>query len=265
MIDLHCHLLPLMDDGSTSLADSLAMARLAVSDGISVTACTPHILPGIYNNDGPTICAAVKELQSALDREGIRLVLTTGADAHIAPDLLDGLRSGKVLSLGGSRYFLLEPPRSVPPPRFEAHLFSLVSAGYVPVITHPERLGWRDSDYGIFERVVRLGAWMQLTAASLLGQFGRRAKTLSERMLEDGLVHIIASDAHNTSNRRPLLSEAFETAAERIGKEAALDLVSTRPVGILRNVCPSKLPPPVPRSPPEPSRRGMRGAKSARN
>jgi protein-tyrosine phosphatase len=259
LIDLHCHLLPEKDDGATSLAESLEMARLAVADRISIIACTPHILPGVYNNAGSDIRAAVVSLQGALDKENIPLALTTGADAHIAPDLLEGLRSGRILSLGGSRYVLIEPPQAIVPPRFEDHLFSLATAGYVPIITHPERLAWPDSDYGVFERVVRLGGWFQLTGGSLLGQFGRRARALSERMLEDGLVHIIASDAHDTKHRPPLLSGAFQAAASRIGEENAVHLVSTRPAGILRNIAPGELPPTVRI---ETMRRGGRVARS---
>jgi protein-tyrosine phosphatase len=228
---------------------------MAVADGIVVIACTPHILPGVYNNRGPQIAAAVSELQSELDREEIPLVLTTGADVHIAPDLVEGLRGGRVPTLGASRYFLLEPPQSIVPPRFADSVFDLVAAGYVPIITHPERLAWPEGEYGLFERIVRQGAWMQLTGGSLLGQFGQRAQALAERMLEDGLVHILASDAHNTDRRAPVLSEAFEAAADRIGEEEAFHLVSTRPAGILRNTEPSELPPPIRFAPPRQERR----------
>lgn len=221
------------------------MARMAAADGISIIACTPHILPGVYNNDGPRISAAVAELQGKLDEAGIPLVLTTGADVHVAPDLLDGLRSGRIPSLRGSRYLLLEPPQTIVPPRFDDYLFSLVSAGYVPIITHPERLAWPDSDYGVFERIVRLGGWMQLTGGSLLGRFGQRAQALAERMLEDGLAHILATDAHNVGRRPPRLSDAWQAARAFVGEEEAFRLVSTRPAGILKDVDPNELPLPV--------------------
>lgn len=261
LIDLHCHLLPGIDDGSKSLAESLDMACMAVAEGISITACTPHILPGVYDNEGRGILAAVARLQRELDKEGIPLVLAVGADAHVAPDLAVGLANGRVPSLGGSRYFLLEPPQTIVPPRFEDHIFGLIRAGYVPIITHPERLGWPERDYTVFERVVHLGGLIQVTGASLLGQFGRRAQSLSERLLDDGLVHILASDAHDTVHRPPQLTAAFDEAAERIGEEAAFHLVSTRPTGILQNIDPSELPPP-PRV--ETMRSGWRHARFAR-
>ena len=222
------------------------MARIAVTDGITVTACTPHILPGLYNNDGAGIGAAVARFQRELDEAGILLRLVTGADVHIAPDLLEGLRSGRVPALADSRYFLLEPPQAIMPPRFDDYLFSFVGAGYVPIITHPERLGWIESHYSVIPQAVRMGAWIQVTGGALLGRFGRRAKYWSERMLADGLVHILASDGHNTDKRRPCLADAFERAVEWVGREEARQLVETRPAGILKNLAPSEMPTPEP-------------------
>src|SRR5262249_54839749 len=94
MIDLHCHILPGIDDWSADLPVSIAMARALVADGVTTVACTPHILPGVYHNSGPEIRAAVQQLQEALDQEGIPLHLVAGADVHIAPDLASGLQSG---------------------------------------------------------------------------------------------------------------------------------------------------------------------------
>ncbi|MGE3917880.1 MAG: CpsB/CapC family capsule biosynthesis tyrosine phosphatase, partial [Hyphomicrobiaceae bacterium] len=110
MIDLHCHILPGLDDGARDVATSLGMAEALVADGVEIVACTPHILPGLYHNTGPQIRAAAAALQSEIDGAGLPLRLTTGADVHIAPDLLEGLRSGTVLSLADSRYILIEPP-----------------------------------------------------------------------------------------------------------------------------------------------------------
>ena len=142
MIDLHCHILPGIDDGAADLGVAVAMARAFVADGVTVVACTPHILPGVYHNTGPQIRQAVQDLQQALDAQGIALRLTTGADVHMVPDFVAGLRSGHLLSLANSRYVLVEPPHHVAPPRLDDLFFQLIVAGYVPILTHPERLGW---------------------------------------------------------------------------------------------------------------------------
>lgn len=244
MIDLHCHILPGIDDGSRNLEMSLEMARMAVADGITLTACTPHIYPGLYMNDAAGIAAARVELQRALDEHGIPLKLTTGADVHLVPGLLQGLRGGTVPTLHGTRYLLLEPSHHVAPPHFQESVFQLVAAGYVPVITHPERLTWIEDHYPVFADLVRQGAWMQLTSGSLMGLFGPRAKYWSERFLGDGLTHILATDAHSTGRRSPQMAQARELAARIVGAEESQRLVRGRQEQMLRNDPPSAVPPP---------------------
>ena len=245
LIDLHCHMLPGIDDGAVDEADALAMARIAVDDGIQITACTPHIYPGMYDNNGPGIREAVERLRQLLARHDIPLQLTYGADVHLAPDLVSGLKSGRIPTLGGSRYFLFEPPHFVAPPGIEQAVFDIMASGYQPVLTHPERLSWIESHYPVMKRIAHAGCWMQLTAGSIIGRFGERPKYWSERMLDEGLVHIIASDAHNVRKRSPQMSAARDLVAERLGEQAALDMVLTRPRAILEDAAPSSLPPTV--------------------
>lgn len=241
MIDLHCHMLPGLDDGAADLAMSLEMARIAVADGISTVVCTPHIMPTVYDNTGPHIRAAVDELQWAVAEAGIALQLLPGADVHIAPDLVQGLRSGRVLAIADTRYLLFEPPHHVMPPRLQDCVFGLMTAGYVPILTHPERLTWIEQHYEVIQQLALAGMPMQITAGSLSGRFGRRPRYWSERMLEEGIVDIIATDAHNPQGRPPLLSEARQIVAERYGDELARKMVSTRPLAILDNLDPSEV------------------------
>ncbi len=243
MIDLHCHLLPGIDDGAADLATSLAMARLAVADGIRTTACTPHIYPGFYDNDSAGIRTRVAVLQQHLDAEGIALTLTYGADAHLTPELLGRIRAKTAPTLAGSRYLLVEPSHTIATPRFAEAVFQFVAADYVPVITHPERLAWIASHYDVFVGLVRGGAWMQLTAGSLTGRFGAPAQRIGRRMLDDGLVHILATDAHGVRQRPPLLAEGRRIAERHVGTAEAERLVVTRPQAILDNVPPLEVEP----------------------
>jgi len=243
MIDLHCHLLPGIDDGAPDEATSVEMARIAVADGIRTTACTPHIYPGLYENDTTGITARVVALQRRLFDEGIGLRLTPGADLHLTPELLGRLRAGTAPSLAGGRYFLLEPPHTVAPPRFSEAMFDFVAAGYVPVLTHPERLTWIKPHYAAFVALVKSGVWMQVTAGSLTGRFGGGARHFAEKMLDDGLVHLLATDAHSARHRAPLLAEGREAAAKRVGAEEAQRLVVDRPQAILDNRRPAEVTP----------------------
>jgi protein-tyrosine phosphatase len=245
MIDLHCHVLPGIDDGATNLSVSIAMAKAFVADGVSVVACTPHILPGLYHNSGPQIRHDVAQLQDALNRESIPLHLVTGADNHIVPNMVAGLRSGHLMSLAESRYVLVEPPHHVPPPRLEDQFFSLMLGGYVPILTHPERLTWIRTHYQAMQRLVQAGVWMQITAGSLAGAFGRNARYWAERMLDEGCAHILATDAHDVDRRPPNLSRGRELAERRVGETEARHLVDTRPRGVLANDPPQALPEPA--------------------
>jgi protein-tyrosine phosphatase len=226
-------MLPGIDDGAPDLETALAMARLAAADGIAITACTPHITPGVYDNTGPMILRAIEALQRSLDEAGIVLTLTSGADAHLAPDLGAGLRDGRVPSLGGSRYFLFEPPHHVAPPRLESAALDLLEDGHVPVFTHPERLTWIEDHYATVKRMAEAGVWMQVTGGSVTGRFGKRARYWAERMLDEGIVDILASDGHDLRRRPPVLSEARDAVAARLGEAEATRMVSTRPAEIL--------------------------------
>jgi len=242
MIDLHCHILPGVDDGAADLTVALEMARAFVADGVSVVACTPHILPGLYHNTGPGIRSAVLNLQEELVREAIPLRLVTGADNHIVPNCVARIGSGQLLTLADSRYLLIEPPHHVAPQRLETVFFELLAAGYVPILTHPERLRWIDAQYTAIKRLARTGVWMQITSGSLAGAFGANAQYWAERMLDEGWVHILATDAHDARRRYPDLGRGRELAARRLGQMEAHHLVFTRPMGVLDDVPPMDVP-----------------------
>lgn len=249
MIDLHSHILPGIDDGAQSLEVSLEMARIAVADGTEAMACTPHIYPGLYMNDKAGIVRARDALQAALQDHGIPLRLVTGADVHLVPGILQGLRAGTIPTLNDTRYVLLEPSHHSPPPRFEHHVFDLVASGYIPVITHPERLTWLSGHYAAFEAVVRQGAWLQVTASALTGAFGSAPRYWGERLLGDGLVAVLASDCHSSGRRSPVMSEGRAIAEKLLGAEEATNLVVGRPRALLENRPPSEVPPlPAPRA-----------------
>jgi protein-tyrosine phosphatase len=258
VIDLHCHLLPGIDDGASDLDTALAMARIAAADGITLTACTPHIYPGLYENDAAGIRQAVEGLRANLVQAGIPLQVTVGADIQMIPELVERLSSGAFPTLHGSRYFLFEPPHHSVPARFTESLFDARASGYVPIVTHPERLTWLDeAHYGWFVAAAREGAWLQVTAGALTGRFGPRPKYWAERMLDDGIVHLLATDAHAAERRPPMLAEGREAAVTWLGPEEADRLVNERPQAVIDNGDPAGITPP-------PGLSGPAGVKSKR-
>lgn len=243
MIDLHSHILPGVDDGAPNVETALAMARMAQDDGIVAMACTPHFLPGLYDNNATEIRSRIARLNHDIRSAGLKIELVVGADAHVRPDFLSCLREGRLLTLNDSKYVLVEPPHDLMPKRLDELFHNLQMAGYVPILTHPERLRWIEQHYSVIVELARSGVWMQVTAGSLTGGFGRRPHYWSRRMLAEGLVSFIASDAHNTASRPPVLSEAFSVAETEVGYGEAVNLVVTRPASILDDAPLESVPP----------------------
>lgn len=233
MIDIHSHILPGLDDGAESLDIAIAMAEIAFADGVTHIVCTPHITPGVYHNTAEGIAQHVARLQGELDLRGIPLRLAAGADIHISPTLVADLDAGLAPTLAGSRAILFEPPHHVLPPRMDQAVARLIAAGYVPVITHPERLTWIESRYDVVMALSDMGAPLQLTAGSITGAFGKRPQYWAERILDEGRADIIASDAHNARARSPRLSQARDRVAARLGEAEAENLVLWRPAALL--------------------------------
>jgi len=237
MIDLHSHILPGLDDGAANLSVSIAMARAYEAQGVTAVACTPHILPGCFNNSGDQIRVAVADLQQRLGDLGIELKLYSGADNYVVANFVSALHKGILLSLADSRYVLVEPPHSVAPARLDNLLFEILAMEYVPILTHPERLKWIESKYEVVCRLAECGVWMQITSGSLLGKFGRTARYWAERMLSEGRVQLLATDAHDDRRRPPDLLEGRQAAEKLVGTTEAEHLARTRPADILANKC----------------------------
>ncbi|WP_339760453.1 CpsB/CapC family capsule biosynthesis tyrosine phosphatase [uncultured Hoeflea sp.] len=241
MIDLHSHILCGLDDGAGSLDTSVEMARIAVADGITLMACTPHVTPGVYPNSSATILPAMDRLQGILGERGIPLALVQGADVHVDWNLPARLANREIPTLNGSRYFLLEPTQQVFVPRLEDLVQRLLKDGFIPIITHPERSRWIGSHYEVVRRLNAMGCPLQLTAGSLHGHFGQQARDFTVQMLDDDMDCIFASDAHGVRSRTPELSGAMRAVAERWGQEAADQMFLNSPAIILAD---ENLPPP---------------------
>ncbi len=233
MIDLHSHILPGIDDGAPNWAASMAIAEMAAQDGIEVMAATPHFMPGLYDNNTPEVMSLVDQLNDRLADKGVNLTVVCGGDVHIRPDLLSVLRSGEVPTIHGSQYFLFEPSHITVPQRLADLVHNLHAGGFEPILTHPERLKWIEGKYDLMCELEKSGVWMQITCGSLTGRFGKRPKYWAERMLAEGRVKILATDAHNVTSRPPLMAEAFDIAVREVGLDEARNLVLTRPLAVL--------------------------------
>lgn len=215
MIDLHCHILPGIDDGPSTLEESLHMARLAEGDGIKTIVATPHTLNGVYLNPAGEIRSRVNSLQEAITAEGVNLELGFGADVHLCPRMMEKIRSGEAATLNDDRrYILLEFPSQNIPPGVREEIFALKLNGITPVITHPERNNTIQHNLEFLREFIAMGALCQVTAMSVTGDFGEIIRHCAAQMLRYRLVHVIATDAHSAQGRPPLLSRAVDAAAD---------------------------------------------------
>jgi protein-tyrosine phosphatase len=219
MIDIHCHILPGIDDGSPNLDTSLAMARIAVKDGIHTIIATPHLSSVPLSRQH--LLDAVSQLNMALQQHGIPLTVLFGAEvqAHIALIVADRF------CLAESAFLLVEFPHSYLPGDAAELISVLMGRAVTPIIAHPERNieagrePWRLAEF------VNLGAKIQITAESITGKMGITAKNCADYLLQNGLIHYIATDSHAPGFREPVLSKAVKLAAKTIGKDQARKLV----------------------------------------
>jgi len=247
MIDIHCHILPGIDDGPLSVAESLAMVDLAVADGVSTIVATPHTFNGVYMTPPEAIASGVDALNGILTDENIRARVCPGAEVHtcnaFGRKIIDGL-AGTINHSG--KYVLVEFPFQTINPGTSEELFRLKHKGITPIIAHPERniLFQRDTD--LLHDMVGMGCLVQITAMSITGELGEEAMGCASTLLQRHLAHVIASDAHSTWGRPPILSNGVKVAAKILGSMAeARKMVTDIPRAILCGD-PVKIPDPLP-------------------
>lgn len=220
-VDIHCHLLPGIDDGAGDPSESLAMAMQAVEEGIQTVVVTPHQLGAYAHNRGDMIRTRTEALQQLLDSNEIPLRVLPGADVRIDDHMAARLASGDVLTVGDHRkHVLLELPHELYMP-LEPVLEQLKGMGMTGILTHPERNRGILSQPSLIEPLVEAGCLMQVTAGSLTGTFGPACQALAEQMCRRGWVHFLATDAHGSRSRRPRIRDAHRRAAELAGEQAA--------------------------------------------
>jgi protein-tyrosine phosphatase len=234
-VDLHCHCLPCVDDGPDTMVESLALCRALVEDGITTAIATPHQLGRYAGRNG---AASVREGVAALNRslmvEGIPLRVFAGADVRVDERIVRLLDDDHVLTLADRNvYVLLELPHDtfIEP---AALIKQLVDLGRRPIVSHPERHRHLTANPHLIEPWLRGGAEMQITAGSLVGDFGGTALRAAWYWLETGAAALVASDAHDVKDRPPRMSKAIELIARRLGEDVARRVCGENPWRVLQ-------------------------------
>jgi len=232
MVDIHHHLLPGLDDGAKDIETSVAMAKLAVADGITHIVCTPHA-NGVYAFDPAVNRAKTSDLRARLAEEQIPLTLGSGCDFHLSFDNVNRAKQEPTrFSINGMGYLLVEIPDYGLPPQLAETFYELQLAGLTPILTHPERNPTLQKEPGRLKDWLRAGVLIQVTADSLTGHKGKAAERMALQLIEDRWVHFLASDAHNTTSRPPRMREAHDLVASKFDVSYAHALCLTNPLAV---------------------------------
>jgi protein-tyrosine phosphatase len=230
VIDIHSHILYGLDDGAQTLEESVEMARMAAAAGTTDIVASPHA-----NHQFEYHPELIDERLAVLRHAaGGAIRIHRGCDFHLTPEnIADALRAPSKYSIGGKGYLLVEFSDYLVPDTAPEIFGSLMNAGLRPIVTHPERNPLLQKRIELIETWIGLGCLVQVTAHSPLGRFGRTAKAFADRLLAGGLVHFLASDAHDCEHRPPLLDEPWKHIAKEFGEPAARALLETNPSAAL--------------------------------
>ena len=222
LFDLHTHILPCVDDGAKDLETALEMIRFAAENHTRAIVLTPHVIAEEredflrqierHRRGFDQISEAAKEL-------GVAIYL--GGEVRISPFLYENIFHLPLPTLNKSHYVLTEFPPYFPAPAYKQVLYDFLDAGYIPIIAHPERYDAVQRDPALLEEWVKLGCHLQITAGSVMGDFGRQIRSLSEQLIKNDLVCLVASDAHDPKYRNANLLPVYQRIAELISPEYA--------------------------------------------
>lgn len=232
MIDIHSHILPGIDDGATTIEESMDLINLSVASGVTKIIATPHIHFGAFNNDAASIEVAFKKLTAYVNKANVTIDLAYAAEVRICPEVMMLAKTKKLPFLGkynNMDVLLLEFPSSHFPPGSDNLISWLIANNICPLIAHPERNRslWRHSY--LIDSFLEQGCLLQVTAGSLLGDFGHRSQDLAWEYLESDIVHLIASDMHSIKRRPNKLDEAYNLVNIKYGEDRANRLCVDNP------------------------------------
>ena len=234
-IDIHCHILPGVDDGSPDMATSLEMLRIADKNGITHLILTPHHKPMHHNVSHEHNVVYRKKLQEAAKEAGIKAKLFSGNEIYYSDETMEELMEGKICSLAGSDYVLVEFHPTNPYKAIQNAVSRVQAAGFIPIIAHVERYSDIVSHPARVKDLIEMGSLIQVNASSIMGKYGFGISHFTKKLLKDELVHFVASDAHDTGRRAPQLLDCRNYVERKFGEDYGKKLFFTNPANVIRN------------------------------
>ncbi len=234
-IDMHCHVMPGVDDGSPDMATSLEMLRIAAKDGITHMILTPHHKPMHHNVSPEHNITYRKKLQEAATAEGIKVKLFSGNEIYYSDETMEELEQGRICPLAGSDYVLVEFHPTNPYKAIQNAANRVQAAGFIPIIAHVERYSDIVSHPARVDDLVEMGCYIQVNASSVMGKYGFGISHFTRKLLKNELVHFVASDAHDTGRRAPQLYECRSYVERKYGADYGKKLFFLNPANVIRN------------------------------
>lgn len=235
IIDIHSHILPDIDDGARNEEESLKMLQIAADEGICEIIATPHFHYRRGHAAPEEIRNAAKKMQSILRDRGLSITLHTGNELYYTHELLETVKAGEALTMADSDYVLLEFSPESERRRIQNAVYEFLNEGYNPIIAHMERYLAFQKHPDFAEMIHEMGAYFQMNGGSLLGNAGWNTKRFSKSMVKQGLIHFVASDAHDTAGRSPAFTKVSEWIGRKYGEEETSDYLYENPKKILEN------------------------------
>jgi len=237
MIDLHSHIIPGIDDGPDTLKQSLDMARKYTAAGYHQVVATPHYVSGsLWMHSPELVKNKVVELNQAIKNKGINLTILPGMEVAMDAKIGELLDTGKLQTLAGKSYVLIEPPFQRLPLGWKDLFFDIISRGYRILLAHPERCGQLAAKPGLCDEIVASGAYLQSNWISFLGSYGRHVEKLARYMAKNGYVHCLATDSHDSIFRHAgQVKHAVKVLEKLIGKENTMLLSRQNPTRVLQD------------------------------
>lgn len=234
-IDIHCHIMPGVDDGAKDAETSLEMLRIAQKNGIQHIVLTPHHKPMHHNVSPDHNKKYTKALWELAQKNGIDVKLYSGNEIYYSDETFDELVSGRICTLAGSDYVLVEFHPTNPYKAIHNAIYQVQAAGFIPVLAHVERYSDMVSHASYVQEMVDMGCYIQVNASSIMGKYGFGISHFTKKLLKNHLVHFVASDAHDTDGRAPQLSECREFVGRKFGNEYSDRLFWNNPMCIINN------------------------------
>lgn len=235
-IDIHCHILPGIDDGAETMEETLKMLKMAAEDGIRQMIATPHFHYRRGHASPEQIRMLAARVQKQAEKENIPVKIYSGNELYYTQELLEIVKAGEALTLADSDYVLLEFSMETEGRRIQNAVYEFLAEGYHPVIAHMERYEVFRKDADFTEMLFRMGAYFQLNAGSVAGNAGWKVKRYSKKVLNAGMIHFIATDAHDLKKRIPAFGKTMVQLEKAYGIAAMSEWMHENPMKILKNI-----------------------------